>query len=504
MTNPVFLGRNLFFWCKNCNIPITSSNRCGICNQKTRKVEITPPFNVRPALHDGLKILKNEIDSTYGNHTSSIFDRKIILFNRAPYLDILDEVIIDGKVIGKLRFNPKLLKWQFNPTIEGAIRIYSVHNKYPKWIIVDDGAEPYIRKGANVLAPGIVNYDQKIEIGDFIFVLNQRKDLLGIAKSRYSAKNIGDIKKGEIAKSYQYIKKMRNYRIPEGGQDWEIVIESNSFILDKLVERSRKIMRKALSRFPDAPVIISFSGGKDSLCALLTAKQELENFLIIFIDTGLEFPETIEYTKSIIHKLDLDSKFLIIKPEEDFWTLLSKFGMPTRDHRWCNRILKLACMEKFISDHYDHEEILTVLGSRKRESRSRYREKIISKNKNIPNQVNVNIIHNWSTFQVWLYLMREKLEFNPIYKNNFNRVGCWMCPSNKLGELKTIESTHPDLYAKLWKYLEKYRKRIGADKDFIRYGLWRWRNHSAGMRKLARKLKISLDLDYSYFEEFHW
>ncbi|TFF89412.1 MAG: hypothetical protein EU549_00685 [Promethearchaeota archaeon] len=503
MTNPVFFGANLLRWCDNCNIPITLNNKCGICNNKTREVGITPPFNVRPALYDGLKMLKNKIDSTYGGNISSFLDRKIVLFNRAPYLDILDEVILDGKVIGKLRFNPKLLKWQFNPTIEGAIRIFSVNQKYPKWIIIDDGAEPYIRRGANVLAPGIIKFSSKIEKGDFIFVLNSSKQLLGIAKCRFSADIINNLEKGEIAKSYQYIKKNRTYKILKGGQTWGDVVRANSPIIERIIVKSKRIMRKALGRYPDAPVIISFSGGKDSLCALLIAKQELKDFSIVFIDTGLEFPETIEYTKFIIHKLNLDSKLLIIRPKADFWELLSKYGMPTRDYRWCNHILKLLCMKNFISENYNGE-VLTVLGSRKRESRARYREKIISKNKNIRNQINVNIIHKWSTFQVWLYIFREKVEFNPMYKKNFNRVGCWMCPSNKLGELKTIKETHPDLYDRLQKYLEKYKDSIGAGSDFIEHGLWRWRNHSDGMRKLARNLDISLDLDYSKFKEFYW
>ena len=73
-----------------------------------------------------------------------------------------------------------------------------------------------------------------------------------------------------------------------------------------------------------------------------------------------------------------------------------------------------------------------------------------------------------------------------------------------MSELETLKKIHPELYEKLIKELEIFREKIGASDEFIKYGFWRWRKTSQGMRSFAKKLKISLEVDYSNFEEFNW
>ncbi|MHA1229057.1 MAG: phosphoadenosine phosphosulfate reductase domain-containing protein [Candidatus Helarchaeota archaeon] len=503
MTNAVFLGPNVLKWCDNCNIPILLFKKCSICDNETRKVVITPPFDVRPAIF-GLKQLKDTIEKSYGKGSSAFLDSKIVLFNRAPELDALDEVIVDGYVIGKLRFDLSRLDWEFKPTVEGAVRMYNKLKKYPKWVLIDDTAISYIRKGANVLAPGILDADQAIKKGDFVFVIDSAENLIAIGRCRYSYNEFSTMKKGVVIKNLESVKEDYRPSILKNGQTWEIVIKANSLYLEKKEKTSRKILKNAINKYPDYPVVVSFSGGKDSLCSLLITIEELgNNFYIMFLDTGLEFPETIEYTNRIIKSLGLESKLIIGKSGNIFWDNLPKYGFPSRDFRWCNKLLKLNIVKKIIMEKFNGK-ILTIVGARKVESRTRYNEKVISFNKNIPDQINVNIIQNWSTLTVWLYIFKKKVDFNPIYKYNFNRIGCWLCPSNKMSELETLKKIHPELYEKLIKELEIFREKIGASDEFIKYGFWRWRKTSQGMRSFAKKLKISLEVDYSNFEEFNW
>ena len=54
-------------------------------------------------------------------------------------------------------------------------------------------------------------------------------------------------------------------------------------------------------------VIVSFSGGKDSLAALLWTREHItNNFTTVFCDTGWEHPLTYEYIHCIADKLHLD------------------------------------------------------------------------------------------------------------------------------------------------------------------------------------------------------
>ena len=50
----------------------------------------------------------------------------------------------------------------------------------------------------------------------------------------------------------------------------------------------------------ELPVTLSFSGGKDSLAAYGIAKKGKLKITLIFIDTGLEFPDTVDYVRNFV------------------------------------------------------------------------------------------------------------------------------------------------------------------------------------------------------------
>ena len=53
-------------------------------------------------------------------------------------------------------------------------------------------------------------------------------------------------------------------------------------------------------------VIVTFSGGKDSLASLLWVRNNLtKDFITVFCDTGWEHPLTYQYIKEIREKLDV-------------------------------------------------------------------------------------------------------------------------------------------------------------------------------------------------------
>jgi len=70
-----------------------------------------------------------------------------------------------------------------------VITLYELSDKEDlrKWkrrVVVDQGAVPYILNGADVMAPGIVDADEGIKEGDFVFVIEEeygRPLAIGIA-----------------------------------------------------------------------------------------------------------------------------------------------------------------------------------------------------------------------------------------------------------------------------------------------------------------------------------
>lgn len=54
-------------------------------------------------------------------------------------------------------------------------------------------------------------------------------------------------------------------------------------------------------------VIVTFSGGKDSLASLLWVRNNItKDFITVFCDTGWEHPLTYQYIDDVCHKLDLN------------------------------------------------------------------------------------------------------------------------------------------------------------------------------------------------------
>ena len=68
-------------------------------------------------------------------------------------------------------------------------------------------------------------------------------------------------------------------------------------------------------------VYVSFSGGKDSTVLLDLVRQVNPNIPGVFIDTGLEYPETKEFVKRI-------NNVTILRPKMSFKQVIEKYGYP--------------------------------------------------------------------------------------------------------------------------------------------------------------------------------
>ena len=68
----------------------------------------------------------------------------------------------------------------------------------------------------------------------------------------------------------------------------------------KMAERVLNNLFKATDN-----VAVAFSGGKDSLVALHLTLQIKPDIPVLFVNTGIEFPESLEYTRQLEKKWDL-------------------------------------------------------------------------------------------------------------------------------------------------------------------------------------------------------
>ncbi|MEM2664432.1 MAG: hypothetical protein QXQ32_04490, partial [Candidatus Methanomethylicia archaeon] len=136
MKNRIWREKAEIYWCKNCNVPLITP-KCEICGEIGRRLNATPPIDARPAFQEDIKRIIKAILREFKDEKAvkTLIERdKIVLLNKIPHIDQADEIIIDGRVIGQIYFNPKIGVWRFKPVEEGSARIIANTSGY--WCII--------------------------------------------------------------------------------------------------------------------------------------------------------------------------------------------------------------------------------------------------------------------------------------------------------------------------------------------------------------------------------
>ena len=475
----VRLGKLHLKWCDICNLPILEMDECGICGNRTHEVSITPPGDIRPAFDFDLNVIRETINEQFGGDCadSLIPDNKIILLNKAPYIDKMDEVIVDGKVIGSLKYDIEK-GYRFLLRIDAVPYISEKFKK--NWIRVDRGAVAPIFKGANVLACGIVDANKDIKIGDEVIVLNEDHYPIAFGSARMCGKDMLKEKRGLAVKTRK--SGIAKGDILKGGQKWDDVLKANKNIMRKRTDSAKKFICRVIEK-NDLPVAVSFSGGKDSLATLLLVLEAGFKPKLIFINTGIEFDETVKHVYDIAEKYDLE--LIVEEVIDSFWKNVDYFGPPAKDFRWCCKTCKLGPIVKLIEKNFLNG-VLSFIGQRKYESQQRSKKGQIWSNPWVPGQLGASPIQHWTSLHVWLYIFSKGVEYNKLYERGFERIGCWLCPASDIAELDLVKKHH-EQYEKWNDFLLDYAKKRGGGEKWVEFGLWRWKKPPKDLLLMAKK-----------------
>ncbi len=474
----VRLGKIHLHWCDRCNVPIVEEGRCALCDEESRKVEITPPGDVRPAFDEDIELIRETIDRQWGEGYSYqvLSKEKPVVLNGIPYRDRMDEVIVDGEVIGALRYNPER-KLEGKDPYEFILRPWrGLERPEEGFVEVDQGAVEPILNGGSVLAPGIINADEAIEEDDEVIVSDGSGKVLCSGNARYIGEELIEASSGRGVKNRWRIS---DHSPSEKEASWDDAIEANQEHIKKRVEEAIEFVKKNVEK-NDLPVAVAYSGGKDSLATLhILLETDLDPDLI-FIDTGIELPETIENVKRISEKYDLNLHMR--KADSGYWNNVDHFGPSARDYRWCCKTCKLGPTSLLIKENYENG-VLSFIGQRRYESRQRMSQGSTWDNPWVPGQVSASPIQDWTALHVWLYLFSKDADWNKWYEKGFERIGCWVCPASDLAELDKLKEEFSE-YERFEEALERYAEKNDLPDEWIQLGLWRWLDIPKNMEEL--------------------
>lgn len=215
-------------------------------------------------------------------------------------------------------------------------------------------------------------------------------------------------------------------------------------------------------------VAVAFSGGRDSLVALHITRRFNPDVKVLFVNTSIEFPETLKYVRELAEKWRLN--FYEVKPRVNFWRLAQEQGLPVagrgnttfmRDlankaqvklSNSCCRRMKETPARQFYKEH-GIEGVVTGL---------RVSESLMRK-LNFADYGALRYSSTYNTLVAWpLYAWRDEdideyvaayqLPVNPLYRMGYKRVGCWACLQDmfhKDSRLFTLQQQHPKMYQSL-------------------------------------------------------
>lgn len=462
MKSSPFLAPVPFYWCDRCHVPVMG--KLCACGEKTRPVSVTPPGDVRPAFQRDRDLVNRLFEEQFG--VPLIPDGHLALLNKVPDDDRMEEIILGGAVVAAIRYIPGEDRWEVLPR-EAAAEVVTPTKRVIK---VSEDAANYIKDGSSVLMPGVISVTPDILVGDGVFVISELGECVAVGRAKMSYEETVGTTRGQLVRT----RRTQKPKIEPAPSTWEEAIKANNAILDLYESKSIEFIKDVISKNPDLQPTVSYSGGKDSLVTLLIALKAVGPLPIIFADTGLEFPETLENVRVVKEKYGL--KLIERSGEEGFWKGFEELGPPAVDYRWCCKACKLTPVKHLIEETWG--EALSLIGQRKYESLKRMQSPRVWRNKNVLCQLSAAPIQHWTAMHDWLYLFREKAPYNPLYELGLDRIGCFMCPSSDLACMKDIAEMYPDMWRDWEKKLNDWGERNGKSPEWASKGLWRVRETS--------------------------
>lgn len=244
---------------------------------------------------------------------------------------------------------------------------------------------------------------------------------------------------------------------------------------------------------------VAFSGGKDSIVLLDLVKHALpkSSFIVVFGDTGMEFPDTCKIIDKVEKKcIEEGIEFYRASSEmspEESWQL---FGPPATVLRWCCSVHKSAPQTLKIREILNKPNFVGAdfVGVRAQESIRRSGYEVENFGKKQRGQYSHNSILEWGSAEIWLYIFMHGLPINECYKKGNSRAGCLFCPMTSGRANFFRHNSYPN---EVEKFVNLVRKNIIDENidSYITKGGWLNRRNGRDLKNPIRNYSEEISDD---------
>ncbi len=246
---------------------------------------------------------------------------------------------------------------------------------------------------------------------------------------------------------------------------------------EQKIEKSLSIIREANDGAIKAgtPLIINFSGEKNSLCILELTKMVTDNYIGLYMSTELETPGLLDIIKEEAkrYNLPLHISFASTDYQGDLYYWVRKLGyFPRYGNIYCFSRLKFRPARAYLRKLFGLKKMYRITGMTKTKNKSRklrYENDKnyypIKKDPEVSGSFIVEAIVDWEQEDMDRFLSERNI--TPLEYMPYSQSTCFYCPyyTDKIYE-KVMES-YPDIYDKIIDLEKEINAPAGGGNKYI-------------------------------------
>jgi phosphoadenosine phosphosulfate reductase len=184
----------------------------------------------------------------------------------------------------------------------------------------------------------------------------------------------------------------------------------------------QEILRQAVrDYYPRLMMATAF--GAEGCCVLHMLAEIEPRVTFINLETGYQFPETLELRERIRERYGISVEY--VEPELSVAEYEAEHGGPLHGLRpdQCCHDRKILPLRRALERYRPKAWISAI---RKDQTTDRGLAEVVQWDAKF-NLVKVNPLLNWTRTDVWSFIVKHDVPYNPLHDRGYPSIGCWPC-----------------------------------------------------------------------------